>query len=319
MFNFHLSIGQEYTNDKMYDLIILGGGPAGLTAGMYAARYKLDVLLIEKLFLTGGQVATTQWVENYPGYVEPILGKTLAQNMEEQAKLFGLQIMNAQVDSVSLLSSIKEVILSGKPYKARTILIATGASPRNLGAKGEDLYAGQGISYCATCDGPFYPNKTIAVVGGGNSALEETQFLAKYASKIYLIHRQDKFKADPIIVEKTLQIPHIEVIYNTIIDEIDFSDPQNKTLILHKKDANIKQGLIVDGLFIFVGLNPNSSLFTEQIALENGYITVDTTMQTNIAGVYAAGDIVNKPLRQVATAVGDGATAAYYIYQYLHN
>jgi len=202
MLDFDLGFISSANADKVYDLIIIGGGPAGLTAGLYASRYKLDTLMLERAPISGGQLTSTQWVENYPGFPEPVLGQKLARDMEAQAKLFGLQIVSEAVTEVRLEGQVKEIQTDYNIWKARAVLIATGASPRRLGIPGEAEFSGNGVSYCATCDGPFYPDKVVAVVGGGNSALEESLFIAKYARQVYIIHRRDSFNADPIIVER---------------------------------------------------------------------------------------------------------------------
>ncbi|MDD4806317.1 MAG: thioredoxin-disulfide reductase [Candidatus Cloacimonetes bacterium] len=300
----------------MYDLIIIGGGPAGLTAGLYAARYKLKTLMIEKAPLAGGQLTATEWVENYPGFPKPVLGKQLAKDMEEQARFFGLEIIHEDVTAVNLKPEIKEAITPFNTWKARAVLIATGSSPKTLNIPGEAEFAGRGVSYCATCDGPFFPDKIVAVVGGGNSAFEESLFLAKYAAKIHIIHRRDSFRADPVLIDRVRQEPKIELITDSVVEAIDFGAAERKLRV-----ANLKSGersdLKVDGIFVFIGANPNTALFRDQLELEDGYIVTDREHQTSVPGVWAAGDVQAKSLRQVATAVGDGALAAYKIHKYL--
>lgn len=296
MLDFSISLSSNADSNQIYDLIIIGGGPAGLTAGLYCARYKLKTLMIEKAPVSGGQLTATEWVENYPGFPEPILGKKLAQDMEAQARLFGLEIVNEDVQKVKLDSKIKEVFTLNATWKAHTILIATGSSPRKLGIPGELEFAGRGVSYCATCDGPFYPDKTLAVVGGGNSAFEESLFLAKYAAKIYIIHRRDAFTADPILIERVKANPVIELITDTVVKEIMFGHEPRK-LILENKKAG-RQELEVDGIFIFIGANPNTRLFEGQLDLEQGYVLTDCEHGTSQEGVWAAGDVEAKSLRQ---------------------
>ena len=313
-FSFSLSSGAD--SSQIYDLIIIGGGPAGLTAGLYAARYKLKTLMIEKAPLAGGQLTATEWVENYPGFPKPVLGKQLAKDMEEQARFFGLEIIHEDVTAVNLKPEIKEAITPFNTWKARAVLIATGSSPKTLNIPGEAEFAGRGVSYCATCDGPFFPDKTVAVVGGGNSAFEESLFLAKYAAKIHIIHRRDSFRADPVLIDRVRQEPKIELITDSVVEAIDFGAAERKLRV-----ANLKSGersdLKVDGIFVFIGANPNTALFQEQLELEDGYIVTDREHQTSVPGVWAAGDVQAKSLRQVATAVGDGALAAYKIHKYL--
>lgn len=319
MLDFNLNIAEETDSSQIYDLIIIGGGPAGLTAGLYAARYKLNTLMIEKSFISGGQMAGTEWVENYPGFPEPVLGQKLAQNMESQAKIFGLKILNASVDSVNLIPKIKEIRSGDTNYQAKSVLITTGASPRKLGLANEELFKGKGISYCATCDGPMYPDKKIAVIGGGNSACEESLFLAKYAKEIIIIQNLDHLTADPVVVEKLKKEPKISVRLHSTLKSFDFSDTQNRHILLEDLISHQQESLVVDGIFIFVGMIPNTRLFENQLELDHGYTITDQSLQTNIPGVFAAGDVIVKELRQVATAVGDGALAAFKINQYLES
>ena len=316
MLDFNLSLSDTADEGKIYDLIIIGGGPAGLTAGLYAARYKLETLMIEKSPVSGGQLANTEWVENYPGFPEPVLGKKLAKDMESQARLFGLKIINMEVQSVDLTGEIKTVTGGFQTLSARSILIATGSSPRKLGIPSEEEFAGRGISYCATCDGPFYPDKTLAVVGGGNTALEESLFLAKYAAQIHIVHRREEFSADPIILDRVKANPKIQLITNSVVDEIRFGQ-EPRTLVLKDTISGKKRKLEADGIFIFIGAIPNTGLFAGQLELEDGYIVTDRSHATSVEGVWAAGDVQAGALRQVATAVGDGALAAHRIHKYL--
>lgn len=316
-FNFSLP-DAAIDSDELFDLIIIGGGPAGLTVGLYAARYKLKTLMIEKAAVAGGQLALTEWVENYPGFPEPVLGKKLAKDMEDQAKLFGMQLVHEEVVEVVLKGSQKSVRTKDNSYKTRSILISTGSSPRKIGVPGESEYSGKGISYCATCDGPFYPDKRVAVVGGGNTAFEEAIFLAKYASEVVIIHRREGFSADPVVIDRVLENPKIQLMTNTILEEIAFGESPRKLKLINTIDKN-KSELEIDGLFIFIGSNPNSRLFEGQLELEDGYILTDGNHKSSVEGVWAAGDVEAKALRQVATAVGDGALAAHSIYHYLEH
>ncbi len=314
-FSLNLSTGAK--PEELYDLIIIGGGPAGLTAGLYAARYKLKTLMIEKMAISGGQLTSTEWVENYPGFPEPVLGQKLAQDMEKQAKMFGLQIINEDVIKVDLTAKIKLVQTPYATWKAKAILISTGSSPRKLNVPGEADFKGNGVSYCATCDGPFYPDKTIAVVGGGNTAFEESTFLAKYAAKIYLLHRSDNFKADAVLQERVKSNPKIELMPFYEVEKIDFYKPEDKKIIIHNTKDNTEKALKADGVFVFIGNDPNTKLFEGQLELDNGFIMTDRSHKTNLEGVWAAGDVQAKALRQVATAVGDGACAAHWINKYI--
>jgi thioredoxin reductase (NADPH) len=317
--DFNLSFTAGANPEEMYDVIIIGGGPAGLTAGMYTARYKLKSLMIEKMPVAGGQMTSTQWVENYPGFPEPILGQKLAQDMEKQAKMFGLQIINEDVNKVKLQGNIKLVHTPYAVWKAKSILISTGSSPRKLNVPGEAEFKGNGVSYCATCDGPFYPEKILAVVGGGNTAFEESTFLAKYASKIYLLHHSDQYRADAILQDRVKQNSKIEIMPFQEVHKIDFGNPEDKKLLLHNTRDNTESLLPVDGIFIFIGNVPNTKLFEGQLKLENGYIVTDRAHHTSVKGVWAAGDVQSKALRQVATAVGDGACAAHWINKYIED
>lgn len=316
MLNFSVNLSSDADSSKIFDLIIIGGGPAGLTCGLYAARYKLRTLMIEKAPITGGQLTLTEWVENYPGFPEPVLGSKLAKDMEAQAKLFGLEIVYEDVQELDLASDIKKIVTAEDTWEARSVLISTGSSPRKLGVPGEEEHSGKGISYCATCDGPFYPDKTVAVVGGGNSAFEESLFIAKYAAKIHIIHMLENFQADRILIEKVMANPKIELITNTIVTEFDFADEPRKVILKNNKTAETSE-LSVDGAFVFIGAIPNTELFEGQLEMEHGYIVTDRDHHTSQTGVFAAGDVEAKSLKQVATAVGDGALAAYKIHKYL--
>ncbi|MDZ4183071.1 MAG: thioredoxin-disulfide reductase [Candidatus Cloacimonadaceae bacterium] len=317
MLDFNVSVSSQADADEIYDLIIIGGGPAGLTAGLYAARYKLRTLLLEKAAVSGGQLIATQWVENYPGFPEPVLGQKLASDMESQARLFGLEVVSETVLSVELEGEIKEVRTTHSTWKARSILICTGSSPRRLDVPGEAEYSGKGVSYCATCDGPFYPDKEVAVVGGGNSAFEESLFIAKYASKITLIHRKDTFNADGILQEKVKAEPKIKLITDSVLEKIDFADEAKRKIHIRNLKTKKKKIMSVDGVFIFVGNIPNTALFEGKLKLKDGFIVTDRDHYTSVEGVWAAGDVQSKALRQVATAVGDGAAAAFFIHKYL--
>ena len=297
----------------MYDTIIIGGGPAGMTAAIYAARARLKTLLIEKAGC-GGQIAITDHLENYPGFEQGINGFELAVKMETQAKAFGTEIVYGEVSSLQLTGETKKVILANnKEYEAKTVIIASGANFRKLGCPGEQEFIGKGVSYCATCDGPFFRNKEIAVVGGGDSALQEALYLTKFASKVNLIHRRNEFRAAKILQEKVLAESKINIIYDTVVEEIS-GNPVGS--VENVKLKNVKTGeisrLAVNGIFVFVGWLPNTVFLKDSgIKLNDaGYIVTDDNMKTSLEGIFACGDVREKILRQVVTACGDGAVAA---------
>ena len=302
---------------NMYDLIIIGGGPAGLTAGIYAMRSQLKTLLLEKM-IPGGQVLTTYEVENYPGFAEKILGQTLMDNMEKQARNLGLEIKLEDVTDVELEPSEKIITTSEATYKAKSVIIATGASPRSLQINGEKEFTGRGVSYCATCDGFFFKNKEIAIVGGGNTALEEALYLSNIVSKVTLIHRRDEFRAVKILQERVFNNKKIDILFNSIVVEITGDKKANTLKIKNVKTEKIKD-FIVDGLFISIGLLPNTSLFENKLLFEDGFIKSDEEMRTSIAGVFAAGDVRSKSVRQIVTAAADGAIAALTAEKYLES
>jgi len=304
----------------MYDLIIIGGGPAGLTAGLYAARYKLKTILIEKAPFAGGQLLKTSYIENYPGFDEAVLGYDLATKMENQAVRFGLEIKKETVTKIILTDEKKSVYTEENEYHAKTAIISTGSDPRMLGVPGEKEFYGRGVSYCGTCDAPFFKDKVVAVIGGGNTAIEESLHIAKYASKVYIIHRRDELRADKICQEKAFAEEKIEVVWNSIIKSIDFQISEDRKITIFNKKTEKESKLKVDGVFVFVGLNPNTELFKDQIDLtKDGFIAQKSgeNMKTNIAGVFAAGDVRDKELRQIVNAAGDGAVAAFEANKYL--
>lgn len=303
-------------DNKIYDLIIIGGGVAGFSAGLYAARARLDAVLIEKLG-PGGQIATTDIVENYPGIIE-INGYELSVRMEEQAKKHGLKVIIDEVISASLKGEIKEVTLSsGKKLKSYSVIISTGATYKKLGVPGEDKFLGRGVSFCATCDGALFKGKDIVVVGGGNSALDEGLFLTRFVNSITLIHRRDTLRAEKILQERAFNNPKFKFIWNSVVEEILGNEKVEAVRIRNIVD-NKESILKTDGVFIFIGMSPNTSIFDEVEKNENGYIKVNLyDMSTNIPGVFAAGDCVDKFLRQAITAAGEGATAAVAAEKYI--
>lgn len=291
-----------------YDLVIIGAGPAGLTAGLYAARARMNVLLIEKA-VPGGQIIVTDWIENYPGFPEGISGFDLAEKMRVQAEAFGLKMDTAEVHSLNLTPDVKEVVLQDKRIKARSLIIASGASPKKLGI-GEDKYMGKGISFCATCDAPFFKEKTVVAVGGGDTAVQEAIYLTKFVKKVYLLHRRDELRATKILQERAFANDKIEILWDTVATGVDgFFGIEG----VHVK--NVKTGeektLKADGCFIWVGTLPNTDFLKDAVDTDAyGFIRTDARMQTSVPGVFAAGDVRDTPLRQVSTAVGDGAIAA---------
>lgn len=300
-----------------YDLVIIGGGPAGLTAGLYAARARLNVVLIEKAAL-GGQVIISDWVENYPGFPDGLNGFELMQRMADQAKRFGLTIETNEVISLDLTNPVKKINLNDRTVTAHTIIIATGASPRKLGIPGEEIFSGKGVSFCATCDGPFYKDKIVAAIGGGDTAVKESLFLTKFAKKVYLIHRRDQLRATKILQERAFENDKIELIWDSIITSINggLTDVESLTVKNVKTDEIHK--LPIDGCFIWVGTDPNTKFLGDTIkADKSGFVIVDLTMEASVPGVYAAGDIRNPLCRQIVTAVGDAAMAVYSAEHYL--
>lgn len=300
----------------MYDLIIIGAGPAGLTAAIYAKRAMLNALLIEKNYMGGGQIINTYEVDNYPGF-PGINGFDLGMKFNEHADKFEIEKVSSDVVSLDVTSDIKRVTTEDGTYESKALIIATGNSPAKLNVPGEEELLGMGVSYCATCDGAFFKNKTTCVVGGGDVALEDAIFLARGCEKVYLIHRRDEFRAAAVLQEELKNTPNIEVVYDSIVTEIKGEDMVDCVIVKNVK-SGIETELPVDGIFLAVGNNPNGSFIPEAVATnDKGYIIADETCETNVAGVFAAGDIRAKKLRQVVTAVADGANAVYSVQEYL--
>ncbi len=301
-----------------YELVIIGGGPAGLTAGLYAARGGLNVTLIEKI-VPGGQIIITDWIENYPGFPEGLSGPDLVQKMTEQVKRFDLSIENNEVVSVDFSEPVKKITLNDRTITSHAIIIATGASPKKLGVPGEDTFFGKGISSCATCDGPFFKDSIVAAVGGGDTAVQESLFLTKFAKKVYLVHRRDKLRAAAILQKRALANEKIEMIWDSVLTDISGLTHVENITVKNVKTGDKKQ-LSVDGCFIWVGTIPNAQFLGDSLKLdEYGFIIADLNMETSVPGVFAAGDVRNTPLRQVVTAVGDGAIAAISAENYIEN
>lgn len=294
----------------MYDVIIIGGGPAGLAAALYAARYGLDTVILESLY-PGGQIITTTDVENYPGILTTT-GTQLIEGMVEQVKSHGVKIIAANVTEVAFDADIKVVVTDKERYEAKTCIIATGRRARALGVPGENELRGRGISYCATCDGNFFRNKEVAVVGGGDTAVIEAAFLSRICKKVYLIHRRNAFRASKAEVEKILScnVGNISLRMESRVSKLIGEDILQGIEIIRSDGST--EPLPVNGLFVAVGSEPNSGLFKEKLELdESGYIITGEDMSTSAAGVFAAGDIRHKTLYQVVTAAADGAIAAY--------
>jgi thioredoxin reductase (NADPH) len=307
---------------KEYDVIILGGGPAGLTAGLYTARARLKSLLLERGMM-GGLITETPLVENYPGFAKGVSGAELGMLMHEQAVSFGLETQMVDVTDLQPFGEKKVVVTDHGNFVSKTIIIATGSERRKLGIPGEEEYAGKGVSYCGTCDAPFFKNKTVAIVGGGNVAATEALHLAKFSSKVYLIHRRDQLRAARIMHERVADEPKIEILWDTVIDEIEGPD-MVKRLKMHNVKTNKASTLDADGIFVSVGIVPNTSFFKswdkfrESLPLDHdGYVITNDRMETDIPGVFAAGDVRLHSAKQAITAAGDGATAAIYVDRYV--
>ena len=307
---------------KIYDVIVLGAGPAGLTAGLYSGRARLSTLLIEK-GQDGGQIAITNEIENYPGQVEGDSGPSLIARMTKQCEHFGVERVSDMIKEVQLTGPVKKLIGVKGEYEAKCVIIATGAFPRPIGCKNEGKFVGKGISFCATCDASFFEDLEVYVVGGGDAAVEEAMYLTKFARKVTIIHRRDELRAAKSIQEKAFKNEKIHFLWNTVVDEVDGEDEilskmivkNTKTGELTTIEADEDDGLF--GLFGFIGLLPKSDLFEGVIDMDKGYIKTDDNMHTNIEGVYAAGDVRVKSLRQVVTAAADGAIAAMQAEKYI--
>lgn len=303
--------------NEIYDAIIVGGGPAGLSAGIYAARARLKVLLIRSAFQPS-LITVTDDVENYPGFPQGLSGFELIDHLTKQAERFDLEIIDADAEKLERGDTAWELTADGKLYQSLSVILATGARPRELGVPGERELTGRGVSYCATCDGPFYRDKAVAVVGGGDTAVQEALFLTKFASRVTLIHRRERLRATGILSERARHNERISLEFNTVVEKIEGSGGVEGLLLKNVLDGSTKQ-LKAEGAFIFVGYNPATDFAAEVVDLDKlGYIITDDEMHTSAAGVFAAGDCRRKLLRQVVTACGDGATAAVAVEHYIN-
>jgi thioredoxin reductase (NADPH) len=302
----------------MEDLIIIGAGPAGLTAGLYAARARLKTLMLERLS-PGGQVLMTDWVENYPGFPDGISGFDLIDKMRRQAEKFDLVIESQEVSRLELSPEKKVVVTDKGTLETRALILTSGATPRKLGIEGEELLIGKGVSYCATCDGPFYRDQEVALIGGGDTAVEEAIFLTRFASKVHLIHRRDELRATKLLRERVMALEKVNIVWDTVPTRI-VGDTEVKGVDLKNVKTGKTSHLPVQGVFVFVGYIPNTELVKGQLELDKlGFVVTNNDMQTSVPGVFAAGDIRSKILRQIATAVGEGATAVFAVERYLES
>ena len=301
---------------KLYDVAIIGGGPGGYTAGLYCARSGFSVVVLEKLS-PGGQMATTGQVDNYPGFEGGVDGFELGEKMQRGAERFGVETRFAEVTGVELAAVPKVIQTSEGEVRARAVVLATGASPREMGLPGEQELRGRGVSYCATCDGMFYRNKTVAVVGGGNTAVADVLYLSRLCQKVYLIHRRDSLRATKVYHEPLMNAPNVEFCWNSTVSALLH---ESRLTGLRLKDVNTgaEHDLSCDSVFISVGRAPATELFRSELALDkSGYIIADESTRTSLPGVFAVGDVRTKALRQVVTAVSDGAVAVHYAEEYL--
>lgn len=300
----------------MKDIIIIGGGVAGLTAGMYAKRGGLDAILFEKMF-PGGQASTTYMIENYPGFDEPISGPDFSMKMESHARRYGLEILYDEVKELELEGKVKKVVTDKETYECKALILAMGASPKTLGLEKEEQFRGRGVSYCATCDGAFYNGKEVAIVGGGDTATEDALFLAQYASKVYLIHRRDQLRASKILQQRVMEHEKIEILWDTVVESIIGEEQVEGLKVKNVKDNSTSE-LKIDGVFVAIGIKPNNELIKDKLNLnESGFVITDENMNVGIPGVFAIGDLRQKPVLQLVTAASDGAIGAIAAQRYI--
>ncbi len=306
-------------SEAVYDVLIIGGGPAGLTAGLYASRAKLRTLLVERMIM-GGQVMTTTKVENYPGFPGGIDGPDLMLRFQEHCQEFGLEVRYGEVSGLVDAGGEKVVTVDGEPVRARTAIVTTGAEPRKLGIPGEPELTGRGVSYCATCDGAFFRNVPVAVVGGGDTAAEEALFLTRFASRVYLIHRRGELRATKVLQERLAANEKVEILWHRTVERALGESSGLKAVQLRDTVSGEPSELAVEGLFVAIGVTPKAHFLAEVLTLDaDGHILTDAECRTSMPGVFAAGDVRKKILKQIATAVGDGAVAAIMAEKYLED
>lgn len=302
--------------ERIYDMLIIGGGPAGYTAALYAARAGLDVAVIEKMSI-GGQMALTDIIDNYPGFDEGVEGFTLGMKMQAGAERFGTTTIYAEVTKVSLEGDVKRVVTTDEVLFSRTVVVATGADPRTLGIPGEETLIGRGLHYCAHCDGRFYKGKHVLVIGGGNTAASDALYLSRLADKVTVIHRRDTLRATRIYHEPLMKAENVTFLWNSAVESYIVDGRIQGARVKNLKTGEVTE-VACDGIFVSIGRKPNTELFAGQLDLdEAGYVKADETTRTNLPGVYAVGDVRTKALRQVVTAVGDGAVAVHFAEEYL--
>ena len=302
---------------KIYDMIIIGGGPAGYTAALYAARAGLDTLVVEKMSV-GGQMALTDVIDNYPGFDEGIDGFTLGMRMQAGAERFGAETMYAEVVETELVGEIKKIITTEGELLARTVVIATGADPRRLGIEGEEALVGRGVHYCAHCDGRFYKGKTVMVVGGGNSAAADAMYLSRLAERVIVVHRRDSLRATKIYHEPLMKADNVEFLWNSVVDSYALNDGRISGARIKSVIGGESREVACDGIFVSIGRRPVTDMLDKALLIDDhGYVIADESTRTNIDGVFVVGDVRTKALRQVVTAVSDGAVAAHYAEEYL--
>ncbi|MBS5164939.1 MAG: thioredoxin-disulfide reductase [Butyricicoccus pullicaecorum] len=305
--------------NQLYDVVIVGGGPGGYTAALYCVRAGLRTLVLEKLS-AGGQMATTAHVDNYPGFDEGIDGFALAERMQRGAERFGAVTEYAEVTSMNLTAQPKQIVTSAGTFLGKTVMLATGASPRMLGLPDEEALRGRGVSYCATCDGMFFRDKTVVVAGGGNSAAEDALTLSNVCKKVYLVHRRDSLRATQSYLAPLENAKNLEFVWNKQIDSLDTTDGHLSGIQMTDRVTGEHSSLPCDGLFVAIGRIPDTSLISEQVSCDaQGYIIADETTRTNLPGVFAVGDVRQKPLRQIITAAADGATASKFAEEFLQS
>lgn len=306
------------SEDKIYDVIIIGAGPAGMTAAVYTSRANLSTLMVER-GVPGGQMVNTADIENYPGF-DNILGPDLSNKMFEHARKFGAEYAYGDIKEIIDGKEYKTVVAGNKEYKARAVIIATGAEYRKLGVPGEAEFAGQGVSYCAVCDGAFFKNRELVVVGGGDSAVEEGMFLTRFASKVTIVHRRDELRAQKILQERAFANEKIDFIWSHTVKEIHGENGKVTAVILVSTKTGEERIFKTDGVFVYIGMDPLTKPFQNLgITNENGYIVTNENMETSVPGIFAAGDVREKQLRQIVTATGDGSIAAQSAQTYIEN